>query len=211
MGIRNIRTEGDEILRKKSKPVKNVSIRTRMLIRDMFDTMYEADGVGLAAPQVGILRRIVVIDCDGEHPYALINPEILETRGLQTGYEGCLSVPGKSAIVTRPDYVKVKALDENGEEYILEGTELLARAILHETEHLDGILYVDKTDGPLVDNAELAGMTEDQKEDALEKAVELHEADYEAHAAENEEIEKMEEAETENEESGKPDGSSEQN
>ena len=211
MGIRNIRTEGDEILRKKSKPVKNVSIRTRMLIRDMFDTMYEADGVGLAAPQVGILRRIVVIDCDGEHPYALINPEILETRGLQTGYEGGLSVPGKSAIVTRPDYVKVKALDENGEEYILEGTELLARAILHETEHLDGILYVDKTDGPLVDNAELAGMTEDQKEDALEKAVELHEADYEAHAAENEEIEKMEEAETENEESGKPDGSSEQN
>ena len=105
----------------------------------------------------------------------------------------------------------MKALDENGEEYILEGTELLARAILHETEHLDGILYVDKTDGPLVDNAELAGMTEDQKEDALEKAVELHEADYEAHAAENEEIEKMAAAETENEESGKPDGSSEQN
>ena len=117
--------------------------KIRELIDDMFDTMYEAYGVGLAAPQVGILKQIVVIDTTGEDPLVLINPEILETSGSQTGDEGCLSVPGMSGTVTRPNVVKVKALDENMEEYILEGEELLARAICHETDHLHGRLYTD--------------------------------------------------------------------
>lgn len=199
MGIRNIRTEGDEVLRKNAKPVKMITLRTKMLVRDMFDTMYDADGVGLAAPQVGILRRIVVIDCDGEHPYTFINPEILETAGLQTDYEGCLSIPGESAIVTRPNYVKVKALNEKGEEFVLEGTGLLARAILHETEHLDGILYVDKADSAPVSNADLAQMTDAQKQQAVGDAVEKHRAEYEAHAGENEKIKQMEEEAAEKE------------
>lgn len=155
MGIRTVRTEGDECLRKVCKPVKAVNLRTRILIEDMFDTMYETGGVGLAAPQVGILKRIVVIDTD-DNQHVLINPEILEVSGEQTGYEGCLSVPGKSGVVTRPDHVKVKALNERGEEYILEGDGLLARCICHECDHLDGILYVDKVQGELVDNEELA-------------------------------------------------------
>ena len=122
--------------------------RTEELIEDMIETMYESMGVGLAAPQVGILKRIVVIDV-GEGPIIMINPEILETSGSQTGEEGCLSVPGKSGIVTRPNYVKAKALDENMEEYIIEGEELLARAICHEIDHLDGHLYVEKVEGEL--------------------------------------------------------------
>ena len=154
MGIRNVRVEGDDCLRKVCKEVKSVNLRTKLLIRDMFDTMYEENGVGLAAPQIGVLKRIVVIDTDGT-PYALINPEILETSSEQTGYEGCLSIPGKSGIVTRPNYVKVKALDENGEEFILEGEELLARAICHECDHLDGILYRDKAPKGLVNNEEI--------------------------------------------------------
>ncbi len=154
MGIRNIRTEGDECLRKTCKTVNGVSLRTKLLIKDMLDTMYEANGVGLAAPQVGILKRIVVIDTDGT-PYVLINPEILEVSGEQTGYEGCLSVPGKSGIVTRPNYVKVKAMNERGEEYVLEGEELLARAICHECDHLDGVLYIDKTEGALVNTEDM--------------------------------------------------------
>ena len=154
MGIRNIRTEGDECLRKTCKTVNGVNLRTKLLIRDMLDTMYEANGVGLAAPQVGILKRIVVIDTDGT-PYVLINPEILEVSGEQTGYEGCLSVPGKHGVVTRPNYVKVKAMNEHGEEYILEGEELLARAICHECDHLDGKLYVDFVEGSLVNDEDL--------------------------------------------------------
>ena len=123
--------------------------RTRQLIDDMFDTMYDGCGVGLAANQVGILKRIVVIDTTGEDPYVLINPEIIESSGSQTGQEGCLSLPGKAGIVTRPDHVKVKALDENMEEFVLEGTGLLARAICHECDHLDGLMYVSKVEGEL--------------------------------------------------------------
>ena len=150
MAIRTIREIGDEILTKTSKPVSKLTLRTKMLIDDMFDTMYESGGVGLAAPQVGILKRIVVIDI-GEGPILLINPEILETEGEQTGEEGCLSVPGKSGVVTRPNYVKVKALDENMEEQILEGEGLLARAFCHEIDHLSGKLYVDLVEGELHD------------------------------------------------------------
>ena len=123
------------------------------LIDDMFETMYDANGCGLAAPQVGIRKRIVVIDC-GDQPLVLINPEILDTSGEQTGQEGCLSVPGKVGIVTRPNYAKVKALDENMDEIIVEGTELLARCLCHEIDHLNGIMYVDKAEGPLMDTEE---------------------------------------------------------
>ena len=125
--------------------------RIKELIEDMLETMYEANGVGLAAPQVGILKRIVVIDTTGDDPHILINPRIVETSGEQTGQEGCLSVPGKSGQVTRPNYVKAVALDVNMKEFELEGTELLARAICHELDHLDGHLYVEKVEGPLQD------------------------------------------------------------
>ena len=148
MALRNIRTIGDEVLQKECKPVKEVTERIHELINDMLETMYEADGVGLAAPQVGILKRIVTIDV-GEGPIVLINPEILETSGSQTGNEGCLSVPGKFGIVTRPDYAKVKAVNEDMEEFVLEGTGLLARAICHECDHLDGRLYVELVEGEL--------------------------------------------------------------
>ena len=151
MAIRNIRELGDSVLGKKCKEVTEVTDRIRDLIDDMFDTMYEADGVGLAAPQVGILKRIVVVDVTGEDPILLINPVILETSGEQTGYEGCLSVPGKTGTVTRPNYVKVKAYDENMEPFEIEGTELLARAFCHEIDHLDGHLYVEKVEGELMD------------------------------------------------------------
>ena len=151
MAIRQIRTIGDEILRKQCKPVKEMTPRTAELIEDMFETMYEANGVGLAAPQVGILRQLVVIDVDDGNQYVLINPESLETEGSQTGSEGCLSVPGKSGTVTRPMHVKVKALNENLEPYELEGDGLLARAICHEIAHLRGELYVDIVEGELMD------------------------------------------------------------
>ena len=134
MALRNIREMGDDILTKKCKPVKEINERTLDLIDDMFETMYEANGVGLAAPQVGILKRIVVIDTTGEDPILLINPVIVETSGEQTGQEGCLSVPGKSGQVTRPNYVKVLAYDENMEQFEIEGTELLARALCHEID-----------------------------------------------------------------------------
>ena len=160
MAIRQIRYDGDDILRKKCKEVKEMTDRTRTLIDDMFDTMYEAEGVGLAAPQVGILKRIVVIDCTGEDPIVLINPEIIETSGGQTGYEGCLSVPNRRGIVTRPMYVKVKALNRDMQEVILEGEELLARAFVHEIEHLDGHLYVEKVEGSLEDLSELEEIEE---------------------------------------------------
>lgn len=150
MAIRKIRELGDEVLTKSSKEVTKMTLRTKMLIDDMLDTMYEAMGVGLAAPQVGILKRIVVIDV-GEGPIVLINPQILETDGEQTGEEGCLSVPGKSGLVTRPDYVKVRALNEEMEEIELEGNGLLARAFCHEIDHLDGKMYVDLVEGELHD------------------------------------------------------------
>lgn len=160
MAIRNIREIGDEVLTKTCKEVKEMTDRTRELIEDMLDTMYEANGVGLAAPQVGILKRIVVIDVTGDTPYVLINPQIVESSGEQTGSEGCLSVPGKSGTVTRPGYVKVVALDADMKPFELEGTELLARAICHELDHLDGHLYVEKVEG------ELQNVTyDDEKED----------------------------------------------
>lgn len=149
MALRSIRVMGDEILTKKCKEVTEMTPRTKMLIEDMLDTMYEANGVGLAAPQVGILKRIVVIDVTGEEPYILINPKILEVSGEQTGQEGCLSVPGKSGQVTRPNYVKVEALNMYMQPFVLEGTELLARAICHELDHLEGHLYVEKVEGEL--------------------------------------------------------------
>ena len=155
MAIRNIREMGDEVLNKRCKEVTAMTERTRELIEDMLETMYEANGVGLAAPQVGILKRIVVIDVTGEDPYVLINPRIVETSGEQTGQEGCLSVPGKSGEVTRPNYVKAVALDINMQPIEIEGTELLARAICHELDHLDGHLYVEKVNGPLLDVSEL--------------------------------------------------------
>lgn len=165
MAIRNIRTMGDPILTKKCKEVKEVTPRIKELIDDMFDTMYEANGVGLAAPQVGILKRIVVIDTTGEDPIVMINPRILETSGEQTGGEGCLSVPGKTGTVTRPNYVKAAAFDENMQEYEIEGTELLARAICHETDHLDGHLYVEKVEGPLMRTEDYYADLEDDEEE----------------------------------------------
>lgn len=156
MAIREIRIYGDEVLTHKCKPVKELTPRIQELISDMFETMYAANGVGLAASQVGILKRIVVIDATGENPYCFINPEILETSGEQTGYEGCLSLPGKSGVVTRPDYVKVKAFDKDMKPFELEGTDLLARAICHEFDHLEGMMYVDKVEGDLISNEELA-------------------------------------------------------
>lgn len=151
MAIRNIRTEGDAVLRKTCREVTEMTPKLLELIDDMLETMYEANGVGLAAPQVGVLRDIVVIDVNDEEPdpIVLINPEIVETSGEQTGDEGCLSVPGKSGVVTRPNYVKVRAYDENMNQFELEGTELLARAICHECDHLKGILYIDKVQGAL--------------------------------------------------------------
>ena len=150
MALRQIRTVGDPCLTKVCKEVEEVNERTLTLIDDMLDTMYEAEGVGLAVPQVGVLKRIVVIDV-GEGPIVMINPEILETSGSQTGSEGCLSVPGKAGTVTRPDYVKAKAYDEEMNEYVIEGEELLARAICHELAHLDGHLYTELVEGELVD------------------------------------------------------------
>ena len=161
MAIRNIREIGDPVLNKKCKEVNELTYRTRELIDDMFETMYDADGVGLAAPQVGILKRIVVIDVTGENPILLINPVIMETSGEQRGYEGCLSVPGKNGIVTRPNYVKVKAYNEEMKPFELEGTELLARAICHELEHLDGHLYVERVEGELVNTADLVEQDEE--------------------------------------------------
>ena len=155
MAIRNVRKIGDPVLNKVCKEVREVNDRTRELIDDMFDTMYEADGVGLAAPQVGILKRIVVIDVTGEDPILLINPEILSIDGEQTGYEGCLSVPGKTGVVTRPNHVKVKAYNADMEEFTLEGEELLARAICHELDHLEGKLYVDCVEGELMNTEDL--------------------------------------------------------
>lgn len=158
MAIRQIRIMGDDKLEKVCRPVKEMTARTRELIEDMLDTMYDANGVGLAAPQVGILKRIVVIDI-GEGPIVMINPEIIETSGEQTGQEGCLSLPGQAGMVTRPFYVRARALDENMEEYEIEAEELLARAICHECDHLEGIMYVRHVEGELFD------VTEDAEEE----------------------------------------------
>lgn len=150
MALRTIRTQGDPVLEKVCREVKEMTPKLKILIEDMLETMYEANGVGLAAPQVGILRRVVVIDV-GEGPIVMVNPEILESSGEQTGDEGCLSIPGKAGVVTRPNYVKARFLNEDMVECEIEGTELLARAICHELEHLDGHLYVEKVEGGLHD------------------------------------------------------------
>ena len=154
MAIRTVRVIGDEILTKPCKPLNFMTPRISNLIGDLFETMYENNGVGLAAPQVGILKQVVAIDVDDGNQYVLINPEILETSGSQTGQEGCLSVPGKCGVVTRPEWVKVKAFDENMEEFILEGEGLLARAICHEVDHLKGQMYVSLVEGELMDATE---------------------------------------------------------
>lgn len=150
MALRKIREIGDEVLRKECKEVTSMTLRTKILIEDMLDTMYEAQGVGLAAPQVGILKKIVVIDI-GEGPVVLINPEVVKSDGEQVGDEGCLSVPGKAGQVTRPNHVIVKALNEEMEEITVEGTELFARALCHEIDHLSGHLYVELVEGELHD------------------------------------------------------------
>lgn len=149
MALREIRKQGDPILNKECKPVKEMTPRIRELIEDMFETMYEGNGCGLAAPQVGILKQITVIDVEDGNQYVLINPEILEESGSQTGEEGCLSVPGCSGVVTRAQHVKVRALDENMEPFELEGEDLLARCILHECDHLHGHLFTEKVEGEL--------------------------------------------------------------
>jgi len=150
MALREIRVEGDPVLTKVCKEVKEITPRIQDLIDDMIETMYEANGVGLAAPQVGILKRIVVIDV-GEGPIVMINPRIVAQDGEQTGDEGCLSVPGKAGCVTRPNYVMARFFDEEMNESEIEGEELLARAICHELDHLDGHLYVEKVEGGLHD------------------------------------------------------------
>ncbi|MDD6058259.1 MAG: peptide deformylase [Clostridiales bacterium] len=150
MAIRTIRIQGDSVLEKRCREVVELTPKTRELIEDMIETMYEANGVGLAAPQVGVLKRIVVIDV-GEGPIVMINPVILESSGEQTGDEGCLSLPGKAGTVTRPNYVKARAYDESMQEFEIEGTELLARAICHELDHLEGHMYTEKVEGGLRD------------------------------------------------------------
>ncbi len=156
MALRNIREFGDPVLNKQCLPIKEMTERNRELINDMFETMYEANGVGLAAPQVGVLKRIFVIDITGEDPLVFINPEITEASGSQTGYEGCLSLPGKTGTVTRPAKVKAKALDIDMKPFEIEAEGLLARAICHEYDHLEGHLYTEKLEGELLDNEALA-------------------------------------------------------
>ena len=148
MALRTIRIQGDPVLEKKCREITEMTPKIKELIDDMLETMYDAMGVGLAAPQVGILKRLVVIDI-GEGPIVMINPVIIETAGEQTGDEGCLSLPGKAGCVTRPNYVRGRFLGEDMEEYEIEGEELLARAICHELDHLDGHMYTEKVEGPL--------------------------------------------------------------
>ena len=169
MALRTIRLEGDKVLEKVCRPVTKMTPRIKTLIEDMFETMYDAYGVGLAAPQVGILKRICVIDVDGEHPFVFINPEIVEKDGEQTREEGCLSIPGMVGLVTRPEHIIVKAFDENMEPFELEADGLLARACCHEFDHLDGHLYRKLAKGPL----HRAGETEEQESPEEEETEEL--------------------------------------
>lgn len=164
MALRNIREIGDPILNQRAKEVREMTPNLRALIEDMVETMRHANGVGLAAPQVGVLKRLVVIECEEGELHVLINPEIVERDGEQTGYEGCLSVPGKTGIVTRPNHVKVKALNENIEPVTVEGEELLARALCHELDHLDGHLYTEMAE-ELYTNEELEEMQAEEEED----------------------------------------------
>ena len=163
MALRQIRTLGDPVLEKKCREVKEMTPRLKELVDDMLETMYQAEGVGLAAPQVGVLRRIVVIDV-GEGPIVMVNPQIVEQSGEQCGQEGCLSVPGQAGEVTRPNYVKAQALDVNMQPFEVEGTELLARAICHELDHLDGKLYIDMMDRELTEEEIKGHIPEDDNQ-----------------------------------------------
>ncbi|EKQ54006.1 MULTISPECIES: peptide deformylase [unclassified Clostridium] len=147
MALRNIRKYGDDVLRRKCREIDKIDDRLLTLIEDMKETMYDAEGVGLAAPQVGVLKRLFVVDV-GEGPLVFINPEIIEVSGSQTDEEGCLSLPGETREVMRPNYVRARALNEKGEEFEIEGEELLARAILHEYDHLNGTLFIDRVKAP---------------------------------------------------------------
>ena len=151
MAIRNVITEPDEVLRKTAKPVEKFDEKLSQLIDDMFDTMYQKDGVGLAAPQIGILRRICVIDI-GEGPIELVNPEIIKISGKQNETEGCLSCPGKWGVTERPKKVKVRAYNRKGQQYEIIGTDLLARALCHEIDHLDGVLFLDRVISEIVED-----------------------------------------------------------
>ena len=150
MALRKIRVYGDEILTKKCREVREMTPRLKELVEDMLETMYQAEGVGLAAPQVGVLKRIVVIDV-GEGPITLVNPKIVEQDGEQEGSEGCLSVPGKAGLVVRPNHVIVEGYDADMNPVTVEGEELLARALCHELDHLDGIVYTSLVKGELYD------------------------------------------------------------
>ena len=161
MALRQIRVYGDDILTKKCREVKEMTPRLKELIMDMLETMYDAEGVGLAAPQVGVLRRIVVIDV-GEGPIVLVNPKIVEQDGEQEGAEGCLSVPGKAGNVKRPNHGVVEGFDENMNPVRVEGEELLARALCHELDHLEGVMYTTRVDGDLYD------VTDDEDEEEPE-------------------------------------------
>ena len=151
MALRTIRTEGDRVLTKNARKVEIITQKEKDLIQDMFETMRAAEGVGLAAPQVGILKQIVVIEVEEDEPIVLVNPVITETDGSQTGSEGCLSVPGKVGTVTRPMHVVCEAFDENMQPIRVEGEGLLARCICHEVDHLSGHLYTELAEGPLQD------------------------------------------------------------
>ena len=164
MAVRQIRIMGDEILTKKCKPVKAMNERTMELIEDMFETMYQANGCGLAAPQVGVLRRVCVVMNEDEDIIELVNPEIIAAEGEQTGLEGCLSIPGKFGIVTRPYTVRVRAQDRDGNFFEVEDEELTARCFCHEIEHLDGHLFVEHTDH-LMTEEELEEYMNQQEED----------------------------------------------
>lgn len=172
MALRNIREMGDSVLEKKAKVIKEVTPRIRALAQDMLETMYDAGGVGLAAPQVGILKRMVVIDISEEQnePYTMLNPQIIEQDGEQTGYEGCLSVPGKVGEVTRPNRVVVRYNDLEMNEWEMEAEEFLARAVCHELDHLDGHLYVEKVKGELRDSSELEAVVEEEEEEESDGA-----------------------------------------
>lgn len=165
MALRNIVTVGDSVLNKICRPVVLFNHRLHVLLDDMGDTMYEANGVGLAAPQVGILRRVVVIDLGDDGLLELVNPEIVEQSGTQTGMEGCLSVPGKYGIVTRPNVVKVRAQDRYGEWFEVEGEGLIARAFCHELAHLDGHLYTEVAERMLTPEELEAIMSEEASEE----------------------------------------------
>ena len=164
MAIRKIVELGEEKLRKISKPVEKFDLRLRILLKDMADTMYKANGVGLAAPQVGILKRVVVVDI-GDGLIEMINPEIIHSEGEQTGSEGCLSVPGRSGVVTRPNVVTVSYQDRNGDEYEATAEGFLARAFCHEIDHLDGVVYVDKMEREIFPGDEEYGSDDEEEED----------------------------------------------